>query len=50
MGKKCDIGSIVQVKITQSEGGALIGEYVRTLSLQEALELNSAQSKQKEIL
>lgn len=37
LGRACEIGSIVRVKVTQSEGGALMGEYERTLSLQEAL-------------
>ncbi|WP_334095255.1 tRNA (N6-isopentenyl adenosine(37)-C2)-methylthiotransferase MiaB [Helicobacter typhlonius] len=42
LGRKCEIGSIVQVKVTQSEGGALMGEFIKELSLQEALHLNSA--------
>lgn len=37
LGRACEIGSIVRVRVTQSEGGALMGEYERTLSLQEAL-------------
>lgn len=39
-GRVCDIGAIVQVKITHNEGGALKGEFIRELSLKEAIALN----------
>lgn len=40
-GAKCPIGSIVQTQITDNDGGGLIGKFIRELSLEEALELNS---------
>lgn len=42
VGKACEIGSIARVKVTQSDGGALLGEFIRELSLQEALENTNA--------
>lgn len=41
LGKKCPIGSIAQVKITKNEGGALMGEFVQELSLEQALKANT---------
>ena len=40
IGKALPIGAIVQTKITHNEGGALMGEFIRELSLKEALEFN----------
>ncbi|RDU59321.1 tRNA (N6-isopentenyl adenosine(37)-C2)-methylthiotransferase MiaB [Helicobacter marmotae] len=40
-GIKCPIGSIAQVKITENEGGSLIGEFIKELSLESALKLNT---------
>ena len=37
LGKKCDIGSITEVEVTHNEGGALMGKFIREISLGEAL-------------
>ena len=40
LGRKCSIGSIIQVKVTHNDGGGLYGEFVRELSLEQALQAN----------
>ena len=40
LGRKCPIGSIIQVKVTHNDGGGLYGEFVRELSLEQALQAN----------
>ena len=45
LGRAIPIGTIAQVKITHNEGGALMGEFIRELSLKEALELNAKNAR-----